>query len=71
MLGYNYIKGKRELHFTIEIIDEETKTVYRFNACTNEEYETCNLWTTKDCKEFIKTQRGATIQTIYKATFKK
>lgn len=45
----------------IDVVDEDNDTVYRHSCCTDEQYDSCELWTHMDCKSFLKEQGGARI----------
>ena len=46
-------KSYKRLDF-IEVTDEKNGIKYICLNCTNEDYETCFMWTERDCKEYLK-----------------
>lgn len=48
----------------IDIIDDKTKTMYKITNCTEEDLNTCDLWTDEDCKSWLRAQGGCLIKNI-------
>lgn len=61
-------KANKRLDF-IDIIDEDTNTVYRCSSCTDQDYDECWLWTHGDCKWFLNSRNGAVILTLKDAGY--